>query len=420
MPLKQQAKDIERPQWAENRRWHPSAKPAEVLRVLQSQRKGLEHADFLQQLAQVIGARKEKVEIETLLEIAGADPAALNGLARGLKLAGGPRVASAKSEAIFRRILASGDDKLQQSAWAAARLFDMPAIFAKALTDALNETLPPSARVAAIRALGGVESVKSLPVLERVLAANPAPEVQAAAIAAIGETGDAKAPALILAAWKSLRPEARTRAVSALVGRKEWIPKLLAAVESNQVEPAGVDMAAQARVLENSDPELAKRAKKLFTSGSSDRAKVMAEYRESTTLAGNSVHGKAVFEEHCSRCHTPRKQGGRVGPDLSGVNNKTREELLKAILDPSAAIEPRFVNYMVTAKDGQVYDGVIANETPAAITLRGGTEDGDQTILRRNVAEVRASAISLMPEGLEKSVNKKDMADLISYLRAGL
>jgi putative heme-binding domain-containing protein len=109
-----------------------------------------------------------------------------------------------------------------------------------------------------------------------------------------------------------------------------------------------------------------------------------------------------------------------VGPDLSGVNNKTKEELLKAILDPSAAIEPRFVNYMVTAKDGQVYDGVIANETPAAITLRGGTEEGDQTILRRNVAEVRASSISLMPEGLEKSVNKKDMADLISYLRAGL
>ena len=116
----------------------------------------------------------------------------------------------------------------------------------------------------------------------------------------------------------------------------------------------------------------------------------------------------------------PRKQGGRVGPDLSGVNNKTRDELLKAILDPSAAIEPRFVNYMVTTKDGQVFDGVIANETPAAITLRGGTEDGDQTILRRNVAEVRASAISLMPEGLEKSINVKDMADLISYLRAGL
>lgn len=395
-------------------------KPAEFLRVLQAQKKGLEHADFLQQLAQVIGARKVKTEIETLLEVASNEPAAFNGLARGLKLAGGPRLASPKSEAVFRRVLSTGSENVQLAAWTAARSFDMPGVFAKALIDAADDAAPSVARVAAIRALGGVESAKSLPVLEKILAGNPTAEVQAAAVAATGETGDAKAPRLILAVWKSLRAEARTRAVGALVGRKEWIPKLLAAVESNQIEAAGVDMGARARLLENSDPELAKKAKALFASGSSDRAKIMAEFKEAATLAGDAVRGKAIFDENCARCHMPRKQGGRVGPDLSGVNNKTKEELLKAILDPSAAIEPRFVNYMVTAKDGQVYDGVIANETPAAITLRGGTEEGDQTILRRNVAEVRASAISLMPEGLEKTVNKKDMADLISYLRAGL
>lgn len=395
-------------------------KPADFLRLLQSQRKGLEHADFLQQLSQVIGARKDRAEIETLLEVAGNNPAAYAGLARGMKLSGGPRLASPKAEAVFRRVLSSPDDKLQQAAWTAARLFDMPQIFAKALADAANDATPPVARVAAIRALGGVESAKSLPVLEKILAGNPAVEIQAAAIAAIGETGDAKAPEMILAAWKTLRADARVRAVSALVSRKEWTPKLLAAVESNQVEAAGVDVAARARLLESSDAELVKKARALFATDSGERAKVMASYQDALALNGDPVHGKAVFEEHCSRCHSPRKQGGRVGPDLSGVNNKTKEELLKAILDPSAAIEPRFVNYMVTAKDGQVYDGVIANETPAAITLRGGTEEGDQTILRRNVAEVRASSISLMPEGLEKSVNKKDMADLISYLRAGL
>lgn len=395
-------------------------KPAEFLRVLQSQKKGMEHSDFLQQLAQVIGARKEKAEVETLLEVASGEKAALNGLARGLNLAGGPRIVSPKSEAVFRRVLVSGTEEVQQAAWSAARYFEMPGVFAKALTDAGNDSLPAGPRVAAIRALGGVDAAKSLPVLEKILAGNPTAEVQAAAVAAVGATGDAKAPAMILAAWKSLRADARTRAVSALVSRKEWAPKLLAAVESNQVEAAGVDMSAQARLLESGDPELVKRAKALFSSGSADRAKVIAAYKEVTTQNGDAAHGKAVFEEHCARCHMPRKQGGRVGPDLSGVNNKTRDELLKAILDPSAAIEPRFVNYMVTTKDGQMFDGVIANETPAAITLRGGTEEGDQTVLRKNVAEVRASSISLMPEGLEKSVNKKDMADLISYLRAGL
>ena len=123
----------------------------------------------------------------------------------------------------------------------------------------------------------------------------------------------------------------------------------------------------------------------------------------------------------CLLCHRLGDKGIDYGPALNGfARGQATEVVINAILDPSAAIEPRFVNYMVTTKDGQVFDGIIANETPAAITLRGGTEDGDQTILRRNVAEVRASAISLMPEGLEKNVSKKDMADLISYLRAGL
>src|SRR4029077_19330792 len=129
--------------------------------------------------------------------------------------------------------------------------------------------------------------------------------------------------------------------------------------------------------------------------------------------------GTLVFDNNCARCHMPRLQGGRVGPDLSGVNNKTKEELLTSILNPSYAIEPHYVHYVVTTKDGEIHDGVIAGETPGAITLRGGTE-GDETILRQNVANVRASTVSLMPEGLEQSMSRQDVADVIAYLRAGL
>ena len=98
---------------------------------------------------------------------------------------------------------------------------------------------------------------------------------------------------------------------------------------------------------------------------------------------------------------------------------KTKEELLTSILNPSYAIEPHYVHYVVTTKDGEIHDGVIAGETPGAITLRGGTE-GDETILRQNVANVRASTVSLMPEGLEQSMSRQDIADVIAYLRAGL
>ena len=137
-------------------------------------------------------------------------------------------------------------------------------------------------------------------------------------------------------------------------------------------------------------------------------------------LQGDVGVERKSFEENCAKCHMPRRQGGRVGPDLSGINNKTKEELLTSILNPSYAIEPRFVNYVVTTTDGRMFDGVIANETPGAITLRGGSEEGDETILRKNIAEIRASSVSLMPEDLEQSIDKQALADVIAYLRGGL
>src|SRR5439155_23581082 len=152
----------------------------------------------------------------------------------------------------------------------------------------------------------------------------------------------------------------------------------------------------------------------------SDRAKVVASYQDVVRLTGGVARGKKLFEENCVACHEPRRQGGRVGPDLSGINNKTKEELITSIINPSYAIEPRFVNYILTTKDGRMYDGVIAGETPSVITLRGGSEEGDEPVLRKNIAGIRASSVSLMPDGMEDNLGKQGLADVIAYLRGGL
>ena len=55
-----------------------------------------------------------------------------------------------------------------------------------------------------------------------------------------------------------------------------------------------------------------------------------------------------------------------------------------------------------------------------ALPLGEVAEDGDEIVLRQNVTEIRASSVSLMPEDLEKSLSKQDLADIIAYLRGGL
>jgi putative heme-binding domain-containing protein len=290
----------------------------------------------------------------------------------------------------------------------------------RAAAQAVAPQTPPAKRAAAVMALRGADFSKAREVIAKLLETSQPVEVQTAAVLTLSSFEDSGVAAALLKHWKSYSPEARTKVIGALLAQKNRVPALLDALENNQVEIAAIEIGARNRLLEFRDDKVVERARKIFqNAAASDRAQVVAAYRDVINLKGNVDHGKQVFEDACAKCHLPRKQGGRVGPDLSGINMKSKEELLTAILDPSAAIESRFVNYLVTTKDGRMYDGVLANETPGAITLRGGAEE-DVTILRSNIAEIRASSISLMPEDIEKALSKQDLADVIAYLRGGL
>jgi putative heme-binding domain-containing protein len=81
-------------------------------------------------------------------------------------------------------------------------------------------------------------------------------------------------------------------------------------------------------------------------------------------------------------------------------------------------MESRYTNYLVETQKGRLYDGLLSAETSAVVTLRGELED--VTLLRRNIKDIRASRISLMPEGFEKTLNRQELADVIAFLRAGL
>ena len=63
-----------------------------------------------------------------------------------------------------------------------------------------------------------------------------------------------------------------------------------------------------------------------------------------------------------------------------------------------------------------VSSGLIAGETETALTLKSpdGTE---QSFARSEIAVLKATGSSPMPEGLEGVVNPQQMADLIAFLR---
>ncbi len=393
--------------------------PAEFFERMAA-RKAVRNGPLVAEIAALIGARRNTGEIRSLLATPLENPEpALEGLARGLQLAGARSLPGAAIEPLLAGFLDHPAEAVREAAWRTARFFRLGALVSRAERTALDGSAPASLRAAALTALEGGPFALAARVARRILASNPPAEIQQAAIGALASFDDPSVTAALLENWRSYSPPARARTIAVILNQRRRVPALLDALESGRIEPAALDIAARNRLLEFPDPDVAGRARRVLRIAGGDRARVVENYSEVLRLTGGVAAGKIAFERHCAECHRPRRQGSRVGPDLSGVNNRTREELLAAILNPSASIESRYTNYLVTTRDGRLLDGILINETPGTITLRGGANE-DVTLLRTQVADIRSSSISLMPEDLETAMSKQDLADVIRYLRGGL
>ncbi|MEE8451116.1 MAG: hypothetical protein V3R99_04345, partial [Thermoguttaceae bacterium] len=91
--------------------------------------------------------------------------------------------------------------------------------------------------------------------------------------------------------------------------------------------------------------------------------------------------------------------------------------LLTSILDPSQAVEAKYLNYIILMDDGLTLTGMLAAETGSSLTL--AMEEGKrQTVLRQDIEELQSSGKSLMPDGLEEELTPQDLSDLIAFVRA--
>jgi putative heme-binding domain-containing protein len=274
-------------------------------------------------------------------------------------------------------------------------------------------------RVLAVRLLGrGIDNQASdVNTLVRLLGPDSAADLQSAAIAALGKIPYPKVPAILLERWRSLSPAQRAQAFDVLLSRGDGPSTLMAALERKEIGPFDVDAARRQRLLDHKDASLKSRAAKIFaTSVSADRQKVIESYRAVLTIKGDAQHGAKVFAKSCAGCHQLGGVGQQVGPDLGSVADKSSDGLLLAILDPNRAVEARYINYTAVTKAGRTYSGLIASETGTSLTLVG-VDGKSETVLRTDLDELFSSGKSAMPEGLEKDVPLKDMADLIAFVQ---
>jgi putative heme-binding domain-containing protein len=174
------------------------------------------------------------------------------------------------------------------------------------------------------------------------------------------------------------------------------------------------------RLLAVKDPALVKQVKGLWGTvregRNPEREKVVADMgRFLRRTRGDARAGAVVFRNLCGQCHKIYGEGQDVGPDLTGNGRASFEQLVSNVFDPSLVIGPAYQATAVTTTQGRVLTGLLVEDNARRVVLKlqGGKLE---TVPRDQVEEVTVSPLSLMPEGIEKQLKPREIADLFAFL----
>lgn len=371
---------------------------------------------FLQGLAEQVGLQSKPPKYRDSLEYAVVEP--ILGTLQHL-----PKDEADVAAAVTRGLMKGlRDPKTEISRLASAgQLTEMQKIvdtmLAKSTATAVDEKAAVKTRLAAIDTLGMGKFADLQPTLKKLIDNRQPTEVQLAALATLGKFPDAGTADVVLAAWPGLSPQVREPALEVLFARPERIVKLLDAVESKKFAPGDIPPARVQALTRGGGSAVTKErvAKLLGSQMLGRRADVIAAYREALTIKGNVETGRLHFKKNCSSCHKAEGFGHEIGPNLASIKTRGPDAILTNVLDPSREVNPQFVNYTAVTDDGRTITGLIGAESATAVTLKRA-EGQQDTILRVNLEELASTGLSLMPEGLEKQLDKQALADVIAYL----
>lgn len=162
---------------------------------------------------------------------------------------------------------------------------------------------------------------------------------------------------------------------------------------------------------------LQSRFTQLIRASSADSLK--AVYAGALT-GGDPGRGAQIFwansSAQCVRCHAIDDYGGNVGPKLNGVASRlTQEQLLEALIEPSARIAPGYGMVTLELKNKQNINGILQQEKPDGYVMK--IADRPDTLVKKSDVANRLNSPSSMPP-MTTLLNKKEIRDVVAFLAA--
>ncbi len=217
----------------------------------------------------------------------------------------------------------------------------------------------------------------------------------------IFEKGSQSEQQSLLQSLAKMKPE-NTRVILA-----DLIDKMI----DNQL-PAGIKLDLMEAVEASNEEKLVAKLDALKVKGT-----LTDEYKEAL-YGGSVIEGRNTFNYNqtvqCVRCHIVGGEGTNVGPNLKGVASRlTREQLLQALIEPSAHIAPGYgtTNFVLT--DGQEVSGSIISETDELVQLK--TSDAEPLRIPVTRIKSRENLPSGMPP-MGALMSKREIRNVVEYL----
>ncbi len=277
-----------------------------------------------------------------------------------------------------------------------------------------DRTRPISERLAAVALLEHLPKDEAVAFVAPLMNRREPAAIQQAMVDILRHLNRGAVSPVLYANLAEMGSVARTGAIQYL---QQSPAELLKNIQAGRLSPALVDANGRWGILNSKDDNVRALGQEIFGRTEGDRKQLVRRYTAALKeLTGSAARGKTIFQQTCVVCHRFRGEGNDVGPDITDVRIKTPEMLLSDILDPNHSIEPRWEAHTMQVEGGRTLVGIIVTETNDALVVRGVT--GTETLARASIHSSTSLGVSLMPEGLEGTLNEPRMADLVAYLRS--
>lgn len=330
-----------------------------------------------------------------------------------------PAVLKTKTADLYSKLLTHSDVALRLSAIKAITKLNLTEA-SEPLFGRLTGDKEATVRIAALRALASMNDKQVSKAIETALADNEK-SVRVAGLDLLAKSDMPKDRMVsLLSEVINTRTTEEKQAALLTLGKlpiansQKTFDQLLAKMTAGTM-PAELQLELEEAIESSHSPQLTVKYKTITSKLSPD---ALAATYKGSLLGGEPDLGRRIFFRHqtaqCIRCHAYDDLGGNAGPRLNGVASRlTREQLLEALINPSARLAPGFGTVNLKLKNGKTVSGILQGETSTDIKVKVGDQP-DTTVPKSQVAK-RTNSPSSMPE-MKYLLTKREIRDVVSFL----